>query len=466
MTKSPKKRYLLVVLLLLLGLALVACGGETAVDDVDTTGGEAGDEPVEVDEGEQDEVDAGTEEEITLVYWSMWNENEPQAQVIQSWIAAFEEEHPNITIEATWNGRQNQTLVRTALESGTEIDLVDQDADPLAGGLMLEGRGYLLTDFLDTPTLDTDEPIRDVFTPGVLDLFSAEDGTVYLWPYIYNTVQFWYNADMFAEAGAEPPETWAEFMEVNQAILDAGYAPIATESDVAVYQADYLTNYVQRVKGTGFLLETIEDQTGEMWRDPVYLEAAQSVRDLWDQGYIPEESIGYIWPAGQQTVGFGEAAMELVGSWVPIELSDIVSGSFEWGAFNFPAIEGGEGSQQDLEVALLAFMILEESDHPEEAFEFLRFTMTEENMQQMADEALVGVTRQGVQWADEISDGQEAAENAEIVFGFADGGIALYPEFTNNILYANWRSLFVGDLTPEEFVNTMVEDAVAFWENQ
>ncbi len=402
------------------------------------------------------------QDDVEIVYWSMWNENEAQAQVIQGWIDGFEAENPNITISPVWNGRQNQTLARTALSSGTVIDLMDQDADPLAGGLVLEGFGYPLNDFLDMPAADEDMPIRDVFTPGTLEIF-AVDGDVLLWPYVYNTVQFWYNKNIFAEVGVEEPATWDEFLAVNDALLEAGYAPIAAESDIAFYQIDYLVHLVLRDKGVGFLLETIEDETGEMWRDPAYLTAAQRVRELWDRGHFPADTVGYLWPAGQQTLGFGESVMELVGSWLPIELADIVEDDFEWGAFNFPAVEGGVGSQGDLQVALLVFMILEGSEHPEEVFEFLRFTMTLENQQQMADAALVGVTRVGVEWADAIQDGAEAAANADTVFGLSDGSVALYPEFVNNILYVNDRALFLGEMTPEEFVEAMATDAAEYW---
>jgi ABC-type glycerol-3-phosphate transport system substrate-binding protein len=468
-----KKHYWMVLLALLLALALVACGGDDSATVEDS--GEAADtsepaeEPAEDMAEEESEAPAEAGGDLgaaELVYWSMWNETEPQAQVIQGWIDEFEQQYPDISIEAVWNGRQNQTLVRTALESGTQIDFVDQDSDPLAGGLMLEGQAYPLDEYLETPALDEDVPVKDVFTPGVLDLFAAQDGTIYQWPYVYNTVQFWYNKGMFEEVGVEPPQTWDEFLAVNDALLDAGYAPLAAESDIAFYQIDFLTYYVERVKGPGFLRAAVEDPTGEMWNDPVFLEAAQATRELWDRGHIPAETIGYLWPAGQQTLGFGEAGAELVGSWLPIELSDIVEDGFEWGAFNFPAVEGGAGSNNDLQVALLSFMILKDTEHPAEAFEFFRFMMTKENMQQMADEALVGVTRQDVTWADAIADGAAAAASAENVMGLSDGTMALYPEFVNNILFVNWRDLFLDEATPEEFVAKMASDAADYWAGQ
>ena len=436
----------------ILALALISCGGGEQADVVEA--------PAEADEVEE----AGSEEAepVELVFWSMWNENEAQAQVIQSWIEEFEAEYPNITINAVWNGRQNQTLVRTALSAGEQIDFMDQDSDPLAGGLMLEGQGYALDEYLDMPAYDEDVAYRDTFTPGVLDLFAGQDGSVYQVPYVYNTVQFWYNKDMFAEVGIEAPVTWDDFLNACDTLLAAGYAPIAAESDIAFYQIDFLTYYVERVKGPGFLKAAVEDTTGEMWNDPVFLEAAQATRALWDKGCFPAETEGYLWPAGQQTLGFGESAMELVGSWLPIELQDMAD--FEWGAFNFPTVDGGAGSQNDLQVALLSFMALKDTQHPDEVFEFLRFIMTKENMQQMADEALVGVTRQGVTWADEISDGAKAAAEANNVMGLSDGTVALYPEFVSNILYVNWRSLFLGELTPEEYVATMAADAKAYYE--
>ena len=98
----------------------------------------------------------------------MWNEPEVIAQTIQKWIDAFEAQNPNVTIEIVWNGRENQTKARTALAGGTVIDIVDQDADQIAGGMMKEGLGLPLNDYLDQKALDEDVPIKDVFYPGIL----------------------------------------------------------------------------------------------------------------------------------------------------------------------------------------------------------------------------------------------------------------------------------------------------------
>ena len=118
-------------------LVLSACGGAATP---------APEEPV-AEEPVAEEPAEG--EPVTLVFWSMWNEPEAQALVIQKWIDEFEAQNPNIKIEAVWNGRENQTKARTALAGGTVIDLVDQDADQIAGGMMSEGIGYPLDEFLN-----------------------------------------------------------------------------------------------------------------------------------------------------------------------------------------------------------------------------------------------------------------------------------------------------------------------------
>jgi ABC-type glycerol-3-phosphate transport system substrate-binding protein len=399
---------------------------------------------------------------IELVYWSMWNETEGQALVIQDWIEAFEAQNPNITISSVWNGRQNQTLVRTALAGGTKIDLVDQDADQIAGGLMLEGLGVSLNDYLDTPDIDTGEPLRDVFLPGTLELFALDD-QVYLFPYVYNTVEFWYDKRVFEEVGVEVPTTWDEFLAVNDALKEAGYVPIAAEGNEPGYSIFYLANMIARVKGPGFLLQTVEDPTGEMWRDPAYLQTSEMLRQLWDREDIPPETLGYVWPQGQNTLAFGDAAMSLVGSWLPIELANMADPDFQWGGFNFPAVDGGAGSVNDTQALLLSFMIMQGSEHPDEAFEFLRFIMTAENQQKMADESLVGVTRSGVPWAEAIADAEQAALNATNIFPDADGITAKYPEYLATVLNQYYIDLWQGNITPEEFVDTMATQSAAYW---
>lgn len=402
------------------------------------------------------------QEPVTLVFWSMWNETEGQALVLQDAIARYEEMHPDVTIEAVWNGRQNQTLVRTALSGGTTIDIVDQDEDQIAGGLMQEGFGLVLNDYLQQPAYDHDEALADVFLPNTLDMFTLDDN-IYLLPYIYNTVQFWYDKRVFDEVGVSVPQTWDELLSVCSALQDGGYAPIAAEGNEPGYSAFYLTEILARTKGVGWMRQAAADPTGEMWRDPAVVDAAQKTRILWDNGCIPPETLGYVWPQGQNTLAFGQAAMELVGSWLPVELQNATDPDFQWGGFSFPAIEGGAGSVTDVYALLLAFMINKDTAHPDQAFDFLRFVMSDEIQQEFTDQSLVGVTNKYINWNPIIADAQAAASAATSTYGDVDNIASLYSEYLNTILYPNYIEVWQGSVTPEEFSDMMATQTADYW---
>ncbi len=399
---------------------------------------------------------------ITLVYWSMWNETEGQALVIQDAITKFEAQNPNIKIQAVWNGRQNQTLVRTALSGGTVIDLVDQDADQIAGGLMRAGFGLPLNDYVAQPAMDHKEALSDVFLPGTLDMF-ALDGKIYQIPYIYNTVQFWYDKRVFKEAGIEIPKTWDELLASCDKLNAAGYAPIAAEGNEPGYSAFYLTEILARTKGPGWLRQAAADPTGEMWRDPAVLDAAQKTRQLWDSKCVPPETLGYVWPQGQQTLALGTAGMELVGSWLPVELQTTTDPEFQWGGFSFPAIEGGAGATTDVYALLLAFMINKDTKHPDEAFSFLRYLMSDEIQQAFTDKSLVGVTNKYIDWNPIIADAQVTAKNAKTTYGDVDNVASLYSEYLSTILYPAYVSVWQGKVTPAEFSEQMATQTKEYW---
>ena len=75
-------------------------------------------------------------QKVNLVYWSMWNKTEPAAIALTDIIGKFAAANPNIIITPVWNGRENQTKVRTALgatitTSGAQVynDAVTLGAD-------------------------------------------------------------------------------------------------------------------------------------------------------------------------------------------------------------------------------------------------------------------------------------------------------------------------------------------------
>lgn len=393
-----------------------------------------------------------------LAFWSMWNETEPQAKALQQIMDNYTAANPDTTFKVAWNGRQNQTKLRSALQAGTPVDFMDQDSDQLAGGLQKEGLGLDLTNELG-------DDLKAAFLPGTLELF-MDDGKIFQVPYIYNTVNFWYNKEMLAEAGAEIPTTWDELIEVCKAVEGIGKHALVIESDVAFFNIMYFSLHVERQLGPWALVEIFEDKTGESWRSPEVMKAANAMRQLWDEGCIAPDSRGFKWPAGEQTIAFGDTMGELVGSWVPTELAETAGPDFPWGAFNFPEIPGGKGKITDIQVGPLSMLVLKDSPNAAEAVDFIRFLMSEDQQKILVEVGGVGVTRAGVDWPAVLADGELSAAQATALSPISGGINVNYADFTAQTLYPEFNRMFLGEKTPEEFIDTVANATKTYWEQR
>ncbi len=403
--------------------------------------------------------------ETEITYWSFWNEPEPQAQVIQALIDEYTEAHPDVTFNVVWNGRQNQTTVRNALASGTGIDLMDADMDGLNGGLVGQGAATALDALVAADSVDGGTVGESIY-PALLA--NAElNGSVGQIPYAFYTYQIFYNAAQLRDAGVtETPATWDAYVDAMKAVKDSGVNAIAVESDIAFYNINWFNYLLARIAGPDFLLKAAEDKTGETWRDPAVRKALELEAALWADGLIPEESKGYQWPAAQQTLAFGETATELVGSWLPIELAEQVDEGFEWGAMNFPMVDGGAGDVNDTIIYAVSFAIPDGADDAEAAQDFIKFALSKAAQKKMADDALIGVANASVEWADVISDSREAVANASSLLSENLGLKVAYADYSSNIYEAMHNKVFLGQITADEFVDGMVEQTKGYWQNR
>ena len=392
-----------------------------------------------------------------LTFWSMWNETEPQAKALATIMKNYTAAHPETTFKTVWNGRQNQTKLRGALQAGTKVDFMDQDGDQLVGGLQKEGLAYDLSS-----TIDAD--LKNALLPGTLDIYST-GGKYFQIPYIYNTVNVWFNKDVMDEAGAVPPKTWDDLIAVCAKVQAVGKHALVIESDAADYNLLYFSSLVERTLGANAVLGLMDDKTGAGWSNPAVLDAAQKTRQLWDKGCIAEDARGFQWPAGQTTVALGDTMGELVGSWLPIELLETTGPDFPWAAFSFPEVPGGKGKSTDLQVALIGMMVLKDSPNAAEAADFVKYLVSEDAQKVMVAEGVVGVTRKGVEWPAILADGAKSAADATALSNFGGGLSLYYPEFASNIFKPEYNKMFLGQSSPEEFVATMVAATAEYWKS-
>ena len=109
--------------------------------------------------------------EQSIVYWSMWEEDEPQADVIREAAEAYEEA-TGISVEIQWKGRGIRSLIEPALDAGEQIDLFDDDYQRMAQ----EHRDYLAELKGMADTVDYEKHIMPVLLEQVKNWGNGRTG--------------------------------------------------------------------------------------------------------------------------------------------------------------------------------------------------------------------------------------------------------------------------------------------------
>jgi multiple sugar transport system substrate-binding protein len=194
LTSRHTKRWIAVTAVAAIGtLALAGCG---RTDGAGTAGPEAG---AAID----DSPATGTVE-----IWAMGNEGE----VLKELAASFEEENPDVEIDATavpWDGAHDR--IATAIAGG-EVPDVTMLGTTWVGEFAATGA------FAPTPDGLVDE---SSFFEGSWGTAVVDD-VAYGVPWYVDTRVLYYRTDMAEAAGVEPPTTWDEYKAFAQAMKDQG----------------------------------------------------------------------------------------------------------------------------------------------------------------------------------------------------------------------------------------------------
>ncbi|MDD3340011.1 MAG: ABC transporter substrate-binding protein [Lachnospiraceae bacterium] len=310
----------------------VGCGNSSSSDTTDKkeeTTEEKTEEPAKEEKTDTAEA-ADTASDDTLVYWSMWEATEPQAIAIQAAVDAYVEES-GVKVDVQFKGRTGQREgLQAALDAGTHIDLFDEDIDRVNG-------------FWGSYLMDLEEMAKaaDYDKTANAGLMSAcrevGGGTLKSIPYQPNVFAFFYNKDLFEQAGiTAEPKTWDEFLAACQKLKDAGITPITCDDAYADCMIGY---HLGRLAGEEKVKSIVAEGT---WDDPIVVQMANDYADLAAKGYFSENIGSNVWPAGQNSeLALGEAAMYLNGSWLPNEVADMAGEDFNWGCFSYPAVTTG-----------------------------------------------------------------------------------------------------------------------------
>lgn len=190
----------------------------------------------------------------------------------------------------------------------------------------------------------------DILPAAKSTIAALYGGNVNALPFQFNIEGFWYNKTIFAELGLDEPETFDELTTAAQTISDAGIQPFATGASGQGWPVTRLiSGYLFRLLGPD-AMAAVRDGDAEL-TDPEYVEAAQAVADLGAAGFLGEAPEAVDYDTIISDFLSGKAAIMYMGSWVLPNFADEEAntiGSENIGLFAYPAVEGGEGSVDQL----------------------------------------------------------------------------------------------------------------------
>lgn len=404
----------------------------------------------------------------SFTYWSMWQEGEPQQQVIQEQLDAFTEE-TGITVEVEWSGREVLNQVVPRLNAGNPPDLIDQGAPDIEAALGPVDGASDLTEVFDSEIPGEGVSVREVLPEQLNESITDDESKPFLVPYEVIGSSMWVNAERDPELAENPPATWDEFITAMDDLKADGRTPIALDGDIKDYAAYWLAWALVRSGGPGTLTEAAADASGESFETEPWVQSTEAIEGLITGDYFPEGFNGTKFPTQQSAWAdqSSETNVILMGSWLPSEASASLEKagkdpeSLDPRSFPFPAMGENDEGAGVVEAAPVGFAIPSKARNADAAGQFISYFMHKDRIAGIASEAKNLTPRTDVEAPAELADyGEEYAQAED--YALASDGIALAdPKWNTDVWQPAIASFFGGDLDAAGLRKHLAEKTVA-----
>ena len=295
-----------------------------------------------------------------LIYNSYMSDPDPRVADADA-VQIFQEDHPDYEIvHSTVAHEDFKQAIRAYLTASTPPDVMTWFAGNRA-------RFFIDNDLImDISDVWESEGWNESYPKGFQAL-STVDGKQYFLPTSWYWWAVYYRPSIFAELNLEPPETWEEFMEVNETLKENGITPLAIGTKYRWTAAAWFDYLNMRINGPQFHIDLMLCK--ESYDDPRVAKVFEYWGELLENGYFLEDAAAYSWQEALEPFIAGDAAMYLMGDFIRDNLPDEIEADLDF--FRFPIIDPsvpiGEDAPTD------GFFIAANSQHPEAAKEFLAY---------------------------------------------------------------------------------------------
>ncbi|GAA2781757.1 ABC transporter substrate-binding protein [Crossiella cryophila] len=393
-----------------------------------------------------------------LTYWSMWKENEPQAQVLKEAAAAFKAS-TGIEVKIDWQGREVLKKVVPALRSGDLPDLVDQDENQIRATLVTSDAHRDLSG-LYGGTVSSGGKLSEVVPDRYL-ANAKKDGKPFMLPYTVVAYGLFYNGATLPEVASKPVTQWNDFTQLLAKRKSEGKAPLALDGDIADYNAYWTIAVLQGALGPGKVSQLARDEAGTAWNIPAVKSALGEVRKLVQSGYFIPGYDGSKFPAVQEKWAQGQADFVNVGSWVPSEVGKKAAPGFQFKFLPTPAISG----KVNVPTSTIGFAIPQRAKQPGNAEKFIAFFLGDEHLGKISSVAKNLTPNAKLTAPPELTDVGKALAEAELARPL-DGVDADYPGYNTEVFNPVNDRLIKGKIDIDEFLTDLAAAQANYWKKK
>lgn len=275
---------------------------------------------------------------------SMWSvSGDPNETIRKNSLESFGKANPDDAMKVTFfQNDAYKTKIKTAIGAGQAPTVIYG----WGGGVLKSYAEAAQVEDL-TSWFAENPDVKDRLFASALGAATV-DGKVYAIP--STTVQpivFFYNKELFAKAGVQPPKTWDELLSLVKTFNGMGVAPLSLGGQSRWTSMMWLEFMFDRVGGPE-VFNDIYAGKADAWSNPSAIEALTKIQELVAaDGFIKGfSSITADSNADQALLFTGKAAMMLHGAWTYGSMKNDGGGFVQGGKLgwvDFPSVAGGKG---------------------------------------------------------------------------------------------------------------------------
>lgn len=437
------KKVLAVVLSLTLALSLVACGNAKKDESASNEATEPATEATETEES------ADTKEEaIELKLWSIATESDSFNNSYTKAIEDYQKAHPGITIvHETFENESYKTKIKSAVAANELPDLFYTWGGGFSKSFAEAGKVLPLDNYY------VDEYKAQLSTAALGN--ATYDGVLYGSTYTTPVSALFYNRVMFEKYGLKAPTNWDELVTVCKTFTDNGITPFGIsvkDTWVLAMTHDALTLKSAGPEKTAAAVS----KNGVSYNDPDFLASATKIKELIDMGAFLEGATGLSNDEASANFYNGTVPMYITGSWMGGSIITDAKTPTDFDVAPIPVINSDNAKITDfMGGAADTIMVSAATEYPDVAGDAV-FELTR-SISKYAYLDGAGVAAWEVDYDD-------SAVNpiTKSVAGYAKGATSFTLWF-DTLMDANdageylalLQELYIGNLTPEEFVEAM-----------